>query len=629
MMSMFYDSNLKFIAKRFPRLSEIIQKDNQEEAIDIEICRSKTGLPVARVSKNGRKVYLNSIYDPELEAVRWASKFTEENRDCCLMVCGAGFLYHLKEILTKNNFRKVVVYEPSLAVLKACLHEIDLEKTIENGDCFLIAGQNNLTEEIHIMQSYIGPFLTDYKIEILPVYTDLFKEELRVFQNKYQEFVRMFHINLATAESYGKNWLKSGIKALKYVIQSPGVRHFFNQFKGIPAICVAAGPSLEKNIHLLHDIKDKAIIICAGSSIRAMQKNKILPHFLLSFDEGAVNNEIYNDPGLKDVCLAYNHRLHHEVVEQYPGLKIHMQLDAEHFSDLITYKSGGYEYGTVMSGFSIAHTTLDFAFRLGCNPIVLIGQDLAYTGNKRYAEGQLESLQQQVDGFQLPPLGFVTKDIYGEDIVTDKIFESFRQLFEKRVTDIYQDKTKIINATEGGVPIQGIENRKLEEVIKEYCLADRRLKDKIASIYHSGRKELKKYGSQALCINWQIEQLMDKGIKKMKVLIDRVQGLRKQLNFSLESGDFQSFDQSLDQIIQEYIEALKYREYEILLKEFEATRIVLENEISEIGKTDNKEKYDRKLQGWLNIINETKLYLEYIRNANQDTKKTGEISNGN
>lgn len=622
---MYYEKNLQFIESRFPYLIKELAEDEAAEPVELEVTRSKTGLPVARVGKDGRKVYLNSVYDPELEARRWAAKLAGEERSC-LVICGWGFLYHLQEIIKNSSFKKVVLYEPSKTVFKACMHEIDLGEVLAGFLCLLTVGKNYM-DILGLIDGFLTNAASDCRIETIPAYTEVFGTEISAFQKIFQEMLRMAHINLATSESYSENWILSGIKALPQIVRSPGVRHFFNRFSGIPAVCVAAGPSLEKNIALLADIKEKAVILCAGSTIRAMLRNNILPHFLLSFDDGAINCEIYNDPRLKDIHLVYSHRLYFDVVRQYPGPKIYMKIDVEKFTDMITYKSGGYEFGTVLSGFSIAHTSLDFAFRLGCNPLILIGQDLAYTSNKRYADGQLDSLQQQCEGFNLPPGGFVTKDIYGQEIITDQIFDSFRRLFVRRIEDEYQGKVKVINATEGGVPIEGAENRRLAEVIAEYCQNNQGISNKIKYLYRKGQNELDKLGPKALCIPWQIEELMQKGIRRMAEIIDQLQALRKS-NFT-QAYEPERLERELQRILDEYHNALKYKEYDILVRDLVGGKIqAVLCQIEKLEPVDTPEKFDRKLQYWENIMFQTKIHLEHIREANQESVKTGDNLNG-
>lgn len=623
--ALFFQKNLEYIKARYPHLMKEIENDNPVSGIAVEVCRAKNGMPVARLTKENRSMYANSIYDPELEAKRWAAKYINEESHSNIALCGCGFFYHLKEILNCGKFKKIICYEPCIDILKTCMHEIDLASMIDNQEVLLVAGNN--PENMTAFGRYLQYMIMDIKFETLPVYQELFGEVIEKFQKDIWDEIRVVRVNMATLNRWVEPWLINAMNNLKYVIKSPGVRHFFNKFNGVPAIVVSAGPSLEKNIHLLQTIREKAVIICAGSSIRAMLKNNIKPHFLLAFDGSEINNKVYNDLDLKDVYLAYNFRMYHEVVERYAGKKIHLKLDTEQFSDMISFKSGGYEYGMIRGGFSCSHSSFDFAFRLGCNPIVLIGQDLCYNYNKRYADGQEESAQQFLDRNNLPPNSFMAKNIYGEDVVTDVEFQSFRIFFEKIIREHYHDKVEIINATEGGLPIAGSTDRKLADVIEQYCRREWGISKKIDQFYQQGRKELVRYGDKVLRIPREINILSEKAIAKVDEIIAKTESLRK-YNF-LEEFNLEKREAVFREFKKEYDEALNYREYEILLRDLRSSRITAyQIGIADLGAITDSETYDRKLQYWLNILSDTKKIFELIKEHNREIEKTGGEKNG-
>lgn len=609
---MLFEKNQNFLNKRFPFLVNQLFGPSTEE-ITLEVEMSKTGMPVARVNHGGRKVYLNSPYDPELDAQRWADNQTKETASGNILVCGGGFLYHVKALLDRNKFDKVIVYEPSPAIFQACLQEIDLEPVC-GPNLLLLVG-----EDFEDFYKRIGKFLgndffynkTDLRIAILPSYKELFQQQIGLFQHELMESIKVAHFNLATTDKFRENWLLNEFKNLRTIGDTPAISHFFGQFKNIPAIIVSGGPSLEKNIHLLNNIREKALIICAGSSIRAMKRNEVTPHFLLAMDPGEINTKVYNDLNLEDLYFLYNLSFNQGVVGKLHGKKVIFRTNVENFSAFIEKKLQ-YEFGCINSGFSCAHLCLDLAYLLGCNPIIFIGQDLAYTGNKRYAEGQISLSQKYLGDGELPPNCFVTKDIYGQDIITDKHLDGFRIVFENMIANLYHGKVQIINATEGGLPVKGMVNRRLEEALAEYCREDRQITQLIGLLYERGLKKLRNNRVDPTQLALKLKVLIDQGIDKMEELVDRVQQLRK-LNFFGET-DFTSLDQILEKLAGEYDLALNYQEYHVLLKDLQTTQLSI-NKYRTVQTTDirNKEEYDERLRSYLLIVAETQKSLEYIQ----------------
>jgi hypothetical protein len=68
------------------------------------------------------------------------------------------------------------------------------------------------------------------------------------------------------------------------------------KFVGCPAIIVAPGPSLQKNISLLKEIKGRALIICILHALAYLQKEDIHPDFVIHVDPADLKT-IYDKKG--------------------------------------------------------------------------------------------------------------------------------------------------------------------------------------------------------------------------------------------------------------------------------------------------------------------------------------------
>jgi antitoxin component YwqK of YwqJK toxin-antitoxin module len=140
--------------------------------------------------------------------------------------------------------------------------------------------------------------------------------------------------------------------------------------------------------------------------------------------------------------------------------------------------SGGYDIGKwvdktlniaseeIEEGANVVHLAVAVARALGCNPLILMGVDLAYTKGKMYSEGMFHHPLFDVKSIyrvkEVSDNVVTTKDMYGHPIDTlDKwIKESrwygyFAQKYPE--ADVY-------NATLGGLGMEGIKNISLEEV---------------------------------------------------------------------------------------------------------------------------------------------------------------------
>jgi hypothetical protein len=609
-----FEKNLNLVRKKFPYLDIPQNTKNTQPDLIIDVGRSKTGLPIAQVTRNNHRVFLNSSYDPELDARRWVEHNLDQAAGNCIL-CGAGFFYHVQALLESEFIKKLVIYEPSPEIFKAAMHEIDLTRLLDHENVLFLTGM----DYDEMVKGALGFFnngmiytTTDIQFKTLTAYHELFGAEIAIFQEKLRQFLRLAQMNLTTTDAYAKQWLSNAFDTFRNAVNSPVIRHYFGQFKNVPAIVVSAGPSLEKNIHLINQIKENAVVICAGSSIRAMKHNGVSPHFLVGVDGHQINNKVYGDLDLSDICLVYSFRFWHEIASKFPGRKILMKVDAESLPDLLITQNGGYEIGSLKSGFSVSHTSLNLAFQLGCDPIILIGQDLSYSNTKRYADGQIASSQKYLKQGELPPHSFFTKDIYGQDVLTDYELDSFRMLLERMIETSYQGRVNIINATEGGVHVKGTTDRKLTEVINEYCRDNQRISQRIDLLYERGLKELRSHRIDPAAYCSKLKIATNRAIIKMIELIDELQALRKR-NFASSEFVPHELEPVLEKITNAYDQALYHKEYHVLLKDVQTSSLsVNKSRLNELDEIKNQADYDQKLQIYLNIIADTKTTLEFV-----------------
>jgi hypothetical protein len=191
-----------------------------------------------------------------------------------------------------------------------------------------------------------------------------------------------------------------------------------------------------------------------------------------------------------------------------------------------------YDKGTVFSGSSVAHQLLGIATALGASPIILVGQDLAYS-REGVSHTSEASVKEQVN---VQDVNLFVKDINGDDIPTTFVWKLFKQVYEKYIAFLNID---CIDATEGGAFIEGTKIMTLREVIDKYCVDDipnfRELVDSIgvenkdvSKAYHNSLSKIirwsKKYyllrlrSLKSMELNNQSQNLMTIGLNTDKEL---------------------------------------------------------------------------------------------------------------
>lgn len=124
----------------------------------------------------------------------------------------------------------------------------------------------------------------------------------------------------------------------------------------------------------------------------------------------------------------------------------------------------------ILSGGSVSCCAYTLAEFMGCSPICLIGQDLAYGGSRKYSTEEAAPdrftsvIRDEPDILALPAIG-------GGKARTTMDYASYAEWF---TTCARHTRRKVVNCTRRGVYLPGFEHIPIEKVYSRYC-HDRRL----------------------------------------------------------------------------------------------------------------------------------------------------------
>lgn len=152
-------------------------------------------------------------------------------------------------------------------------------------------------------------------------------------------------------------------------------------FKGIPALVIGAGPSLEKNAHLLRHFEDKALLFAGGTALNLID---VEPHFAASIDANAPSDLFKKHP-FKKTPFCYQARMNRENYSLLEGERI---LFPDGFSHAINWLYD--EEKPFDSGWTVGNFLTAIALHLGCSPIIFVGMDLCYQEGRKYAHLKID-----------------------------------------------------------------------------------------------------------------------------------------------------------------------------------------------------------------------------------------------
>jgi hypothetical protein len=281
-------------------------------------------------------------------------------------------------------------------------------------------------------------------------------------------------------------FLKEGRLITDYVEQMP---------KDIPAIIVAAGPSLDKDIDQLKRAKGKSFIIAVDTAMRHLVKHGILPDAMVTIDAGKPISYM-NLPEIQEIPLFCGLESRYDILKFHKGLKIWFnggpflgKLIGRYGKKFVPYQPGG----------SVATAAYAICAALEFKTIVLVGQDLAYQGDITHAGGQVHHILNEEHGVRM------IEGIGGTQVKSRHDWVIYRDWFEESIQELQKkDDPRTIDTKESGAMIHGSELMSLSDVIDQYCTRPVDISEILQSRspmftteeYSQAKKEVLEYGQE-------------------------------------------------------------------------------------------------------------------------------------
>lgn len=459
-----YKKNLDFFKNNSHPLYKILTTEESRYASKVTLTASMN----MKTEYCHTACFVHSLYDIGREIDQMFSAVSEDVEK--LIVFGMGLWIAQDHIYdTYKNVKSIIVIEPDLNVFRAALQRIDFSSIVNRfGSVTVIF--NRPKEEISLLLWGLfehEPTLKTafvYNLSYRNLYTDDYEYISREFSKKLKDHVT----NLTTLDTFLYQWAENAIKNLPY--SATPLTQFRNTFGKLPAIIVAAGPSLNYNLESLKKLEHKAVIVAVGSAIKILDSNGISPHFRIAFDPSHFQQKSFAGIDTEAAPLIFSDTIYPPILAEYQGPLIRMMLDNDHLGRFFQKKLyGDTDPLTFASGLSVANVALDAMIKLGFAKIILIGQDLCYTDGSVYAKGSWKTEDKEVD-FEHDSNYIRTVNNLGEPVYTNRVLLGMKNLLESQIQS--NSNVTYINATEKGLPIEGVVSKSIEKVIEEYLLAD-------------------------------------------------------------------------------------------------------------------------------------------------------------
>ncbi|MEO7992917.1 MAG: 6-hydroxymethylpterin diphosphokinase MptE-like protein, partial [bacterium] len=313
---------------------------------------------------------------------------------------------------------------------------------------------------------------------------DRFADE---FADQVRGYMHTMAGNLQTLMVMAHVYQANTLRSMKYLVKNPGVINLTGAFKDVPVLCLAAGPSLAKQLDRLAPVQDRALLIACDTTTRPLLNAGITPHLICAGDPQEANHR--HIAGLADKIPSY---LCAEPMTYPSSLREYQQrLFIASFRDRLMNWLEAHvgEIGQVLCWGSVATMVFDLGRRVGGNPVVFLGQDLSFPGGRTYVPGTYFETElghvmtaEAQSARQRDPGLINATDIFGNPVQTNRQMFAYHRWFVREIA-LTEPGVDVINATEGGILREGVEIRTFDEVVEQYLTAPVNVWDRLASCY--------------------------------------------------------------------------------------------------------------------------------------------------
>ncbi len=447
---------------------------------------NESGEKNARRRKEEKEEVLHTHGNIAEETRKWTSSLALEKIE--ILYCyGIGLGYHyplLKEWLKEESGKRLVFLEDDLGALATFLQTEISQEILADPQVILRYVQDWESELETLAQTFPCAHV---EITALPSYAKREKQKISKMRLKLLRTSSSYHALFSEALFSPKllGNLAANLQRLPSAFYANGMR---GRYRDIPAIICGAGPSLKTAIPKLKSLENRALIFAGGSAIAALSNQDVLPHFSMALDPNPEEMQRLQAASTFELPLLFASRLNPDTFLTQNGPIGYLKSDTGGvFETWIEEKLSipGEAVGPDLGGeaFSVTTLAVAFAYLLGCNPIVLAGVDLAYTGMQRYAEGVMEQATLSI------------KKLKNDKRATDRllrrkgrqgkmVYTLVKWVMESSALSAYakaHPDCKFLNATEGGIGFSDIEFIPLDEIAQKHCTRVYDLRAKIHS----------------------------------------------------------------------------------------------------------------------------------------------------
>lgn len=523
-----YEGNMTYLQMQHPDLFAYLGSaafDQQK----YNVVLSRNGMAnLALESEGNKKTFFYSRFNPIKETDLWAETVVSadhEDAGHCFMF-GFGLGYHALSYSKQAPYHTLYVYEPDEQLFLAALKIIDLQEIMAQAGIKRLVIGDMQQQRVLMLNSLMKNAKEKPLLLSLPVYNQINKINISAFTEEFKQ-IAADHLNLRVMYArYGEEWMENSLINAPSILFSPSIKGMRNLCKGVPAVIVGAGPSLEADIKQIKELRGHALVIAAGSAIQSCLYHGVVPNLIVSIDGGEANERVFQNIDITGIPVLFAPIIKYSILNQPQSPLIHVYLN----NDLVVDRFLDVDDNDPIfrSTLSVTGIAIQAAAYLGAEMIILTGQDLSYPGERMYATG-VEHVNKEGQKYFVNIADVRVENVKGGENVTTYALERILRDIEGLISDFPQ--VSFINTTVKGAKIYGAEWRSMNEVVmqvKGIQFNSAQFKQSIASLPLYGHQRVAAVVKKLENLPNELEVLNER-LRQMAAIIHDINPVDRQL----------------------------------------------------------------------------------------------------
>ncbi|MFA6989965.1 MAG: 6-hydroxymethylpterin diphosphokinase MptE-like protein, partial [Candidatus Gastranaerophilaceae bacterium] len=456
---MSFNKNLNEIEKYNQNLVKKLQQHQFLPEIKLEFFQTQS----TQTSLFYNEIPVHSEVNPEEEALDAFNTISSKSVNTVIILFGLGLGYLFKTLYDETK-SKIVIFEPNMDISRLTMEAVDFSKELSDKRVRIASTFEELIESLSFLYGYGDTVLN----VMLPSANQLYHNEILRFNEEFPKILNLLQSNFVTLFFQAFRWTFNSINNLKNYQKYHNVDVLKNVFKNKPAIIVSPGPSIDKTIEHIKKNRAKIIVFCVNIACKTLKKHGIKPDFVIVSDpygtvafqldldmepncnligQSVVVNEVFSLAQLNKRFIFYSNN----------------DLFSRWISDL-----SGFQLDENKTKGTVSYFAMLQAYLMGCNPIILTGQDLAFSDNKVYSSTSTYGDVNYDDKIKTTTV----MGQKGEILKTSFDYAGFIKYFEGFAAEKADEAINLINCSPGGAMINGYKNMDIQEVFEKLSPLD-------------------------------------------------------------------------------------------------------------------------------------------------------------